>query len=382
MKKTSVTLNGQPRIRVDFGIRQDGPRKRRVIRHFRTQAAADAAIFADRKASETVGKKWVDLPAQERAGVVEVLAEMKSAGHTLRAVWQAFRSERMAAPDAPKVPTLAQCIDELIETKRRGNKRESYLRRLDHYLGMFAKGRENLPVNRIEVLDVEQWFDGRQEALSTRASNLMCISSLLGHAMRRGYRSDNPCDRMDRLTVEQKAPLIFSVYQSARILIHVAKCDPDFLVWVSLALLAGCRPEECDKIPRELVDLEKGTIRIDSSMTKVRTARIVHLTPAAIGWLKLAVSLKSRWELPHGTRRRHQRRLREWMNLSAWPTDILRHTAASHLIAYHESFSKVGLELGNSETVLRRHYRELVSREDGVRFFEMVPTRRLVDRLT
>jgi hypothetical protein len=350
------------------------------VRFFKSETAAKA--FAARAAQDRaeIGRRWSDLPAHRRHATLETLAEMEAAGQTLQGVWNAFRAERLKAADTTNRKTLREVIDELAETKRRTQKRENYVKGLVWYCRRFARGREEMTVDKVTEHDVEAWFAERKEALSTQASNLFRLSCMFSLAVRRGYRADNPCDRVERITVEERPPQIFSVHRSAKILIRAAKREPAFLNWVAMCLCAGLRPEEADKVGPEHLELERGVIRLSAAISKVRTSRIVHLTPSARAWLTLAQRLGSRFKMPHATRRRCQRRLREWMKLPKWPQDILRHTAASHLLAHFQSFSHVGMELGNSETILRKHYRELVTKEHGDAFVAMEPSRRMLER--
>ena len=48
------------------------------------------------------------------------------------------------------------------------------------------------------------------------------------------------------------------------------------------------------------------------------------------------------------------------LGLSRWPQDLLRHTAASYLLALHGDAGKVATMLGNSSSVLLTHYHEPV----------------------
>lgn len=81
----------------------------------------------------------------------------------------------------------------------------------------------------------------------------------------------------------------------------------------------------------------------------------------------------SRLPLPYSTRRRAVRRARIHLGLAAWPQDVLRHTCASYWVAKIKDVGEVALELGNSPSVLLRHYRELVTGEDADRFWAIKP---------
>ena len=61
------------------------------------------------------------------------------------------------------------------------------------------------------------------------------------------------------------------------------------------------------------------------------------------------------------------------LGFEAWPKDILRHTAASMLMATWEDEGKVAATLGNSPTILHAHYRELVTRAEAKRCWGIGP---------
>ena len=65
--------------------------------------------------------------------------------------------------------------------------------------------------------------------------------------------------------------------------------------------------------------------------------------------------------------------MRKRLGFDQRPKDILRHTAASMLMAEWEDEGKAAASLGNSPTILHAHYRELVSRAEAKRFWGIVP---------
>jgi integrase len=268
---------------------------------------------------------------------------------------------------------LGECIEETLVAKRQAQRRASYLGSLEQYLRAFASGRERKRIDEMTVADIERWFASRHEAPVTRASNLGRLSAMFDLAWRRGYIIENPCRRVERVHVEAKPPVILTIRQAAKVLIHIKRRQPRGLAWFALALMAGVRPEECDRLSWGDVDLDRGIVTVDAAASKVRQRRIVHLQPAAVAWLRLAGGLGAELPLPHVTRRRYLRDLRDRLGWKAWPQDILRHTCASYLMALWQDAGRVAAELGSSPGILLRHYRELVRREDAERFWRLIP---------
>ena len=344
------------------------PRKRR---YFKSKTEAESEAESVRLDLQLAGKVWT---AQERSEVIAVWSEIASKGLTLRDVWESYKLGGTARATGQK--PLRVVIDELIVAKRAANRRESYTTHLKMFLNGFAKGRDMTPIGAVTTAAVESWIASRgYKKPSAMSTAKVRISTLFSFAVKRRYVASNPCDAIEAVSEDEKAPVILSTHKAARCLVWTAKREPAYLAWLSLALLAGLRPEEADKIEWGDIDIERGTVRVDAEDTKVRCRRIVHPLPSAVAWLKSAQALGARLPLPKSTRRRFQRRLRDRLWLAEWPHDVLRHTAASMWLAQIGDAGKVANELGNSERILKRHYRELVSREDAAKFWAMAPER-------
>lgn len=342
-------------------------------RFYATEAQAKAAAKDAARDRSEVGREWADLPPRERLEVVRTLREMNASGVTLRALWEAWQARQIAV--STPGPTLEQAIREVIQSKREANLRPSYIDGLEGYLNAFARGRERLPIAAIRGEDVVAWFRARGERTATRGSNIGRLSSLFSFAVRAGWRTDNPVDRVERARVDPKAPVILTVRQAAKVLVFARRKLPRGLAWFALALMAGVRPEECDRLTWDALDLDRATLRIDAAASKVRRRRIVHLLPAAVAWLRIARNGGAELPLPRITRRRYLRAVRDRLGFEAWPQDVLRHSCASYLLALWQDAGKVADELGNSAAILLRHYRELVHREDAERFWRLIPRR-------
>lgn len=362
----SVTIHGNRRWRVDSNL--EGRRVRSV---YRTKAEAEAQIEALKLQRRQAGDAWLTLSPAERNDVMTVWQEIESAGTSLRAVWQHWQ-ECQHIDQTPPLP-LGQAIELLIQSKDEAQRRPAYIRGLHQILKRFARGREDLPVSQLSVVDIETWLGDNARTPGSRATMINRLSTLFAFLRRRRLVRENPCEFIDRPTIEQGPPAILTVEQCQEALAWSHKQAPRFLAWLTLGLFAGIRPNELDRLNWRDIDLEAGLLRIDAAASKVRQRRIVHLEPAARAWLGLAKKLKSDLPLPHVTRRRQLRALREHLGFEDWPKDVLRHTAASHLLAIKKDAAAVALELGNSPQILLKHYRELVTRDQAKAFWNLRP---------
>jgi site-specific recombinase XerC len=350
--------------------RTDGTKRRSF---HATQAAAKADAGAHQDQIRKTGETWVAMSATERAEVLAIVGEAAAKGVSLRVVWEDWK-RGLQRVEEPTGPALGAAIEECLASKRAGNRREGYVKDLGLVLAAFARGRKNLPVAKVTASEIEEWIAGKYENLHSRSTVLNRINTLFSFAVRRGHRRDNPCDRIERITIDHQAPEIMTPEDAAKLMAAVRAECPRGLAWFALALFAGIRPEECDKLIWSAVDLARGIVQVDAAAAKVRQRRIVSLQPAAIAWLRVAQASGADLPIPNVTRRRMQRDLRGTMGWEAWPQDILRHTAASYWLAEVQDAGKVAHELGNSAGILLRHYRELVTREDASRFWAIRPS--------
>lgn len=267
--------------------------------------------------------------------------------------------------------SLSRVVKEVIAAKRAANRRPSYVRNLRVYLESFARGREDMPITAVNLQMLEDWYGSRNETPASRKGTIGRISSMMSYAWRRGYVMENPCKRLERVRVDPKPPRIFTPLE-ARTLLHYLGRDGRTkwrLPQVILGLFCGVRPTELTRLFWKDIDLDRAVVRIDASASKVRQRRIVPIPDNAVAWLRACKpnNLKIgavRWKWIDAVERHTGLK---------WDNDILRHTAASYLLAKHEDCGKVARWLGNSADVLLKNYTELVSAADCQAFWEIMP---------
>lgn len=260
--------------------------------------------------------------------------------------------------------SLNHIIKEVLLAKQTGNRRKPYLSSLQHYLKRFAVGRESQSITSISIQDIEAWLS-KYKNPSSRQTWLNRISTLFSFAVRRGYIRENICNRIERVTIDRRPPKILTVEQAKKLL---QWCPTTFKPYLILAMFAGVRPQEIERLDWKDINLETKTVRIN--FAKVQShRRIVPLEPIAVKYLS-EHPLKNGVVCPtSAVLRRWKRKARIILGFDHWPKDIFRHTAASYLIALHENVDRVAKDLGNSRKVLLTHYHEPVTKEQSELFW-------------
>lgn len=324
------------------------------VRHsfFDSKASAEAEAARLRAQVANTGKIWNSLTASEMEAAI--------------AHWR--DSQKDKAPD-PGVVTLGDAITALLESKLNAGRAEAYIANLRIVLNQFARGRETLAVGSVTRSDVQSYVDSKGP--NHRRTVLAKLSTLFGFSAMRGYRPDNPCDKIERMRVAAHPITVLTVEQMKRCMEALNAPKWRFgLPWFVLSTFCGLRPEEAEKTTPADINAGEGWIRVAAQTSKVRQRRVVYPLPCAS---KLLASVYRSGGMPisPNARRRVLWRLREVLGLSGWPKDITRHTAASYWLAHCGSAATVAEALGHSESTLKRHYKALVTRDQAEQFWKL-----------
>lgn len=147
--------------------------------------------------------------------------------------------------------------------------------------------------------------------------------------------------------------------------------------YFALALFAGLRPSvpngEIWKLaqeepPGKSVDLALGIIRISPDVSKVKSIRQVKIQPNLAEWLK-RYPLDKFPLIPTNA----QALITEVRKKFGLGADILRHTMISAHVAKFKSLGAAALEAGNSETMIRKHYLNMLSDTQADAFWSIAP---------
>ena len=185
----------------------------------------------------------------------------------------------------------------------------------------------------------------------------------------------NPLEKVPHLRVAHRrgSAKTLSAEQSAKLMQHVEQIDGGALVpFFALALFAGIRPcvrtGEILKLKPEHVRLDTGVILIEPEVSKVRMKRSVEIQPNLAAWLR-AYPL-DRFPIIAPNLQHERAAIAKTFGLSH---DIMRHTFISMHVAKYRSMGEAALQAGNSESIIRKHYLDLKTKDEAERFFSIVP---------
>lgn len=299
------------------------------------------------------------------------------------------------------------------DEKERDGLRQRTLDGISWTLGLFSKATDNPHVHEVTAAQVEAFLRGLRakngKDKASRRSWEIHRGALHGFfawaatpdaGSNRPFTFSNPVEGIRKFTARQvreeqdakpsttspeDVRRLFSVLMRWRggvlvrpyAYLYFAGLRPD-----ELKRIAGLRPDELEKkeglTPEELkslasrepdlVNMKTRTITIPANVSKTRHERQVAISDNLAAWLKAFPGdmIPKNFEALNKKARKH-------FKLSH---DEARHSFISYHVALHRSIGDAALQAGNSESIVKRHYLNTHTREEGGEFFRIVPGKR------
>ncbi len=290
-----------------------------------------------------------------------------------------------ATPDNPTALKVA--IREFLIAKEGEGLRPQSLRQLESTNTRFkvhAMNQGALNVHECNAVIVESFLkslrakNGVDKASAKTWNNYRAdLSSFFAWCSdpRRRWIESNPCGMVAKIKTDGTGePEALNVWKAARLMRDVEAVKGGAMVpYFALALLAGIRPGSNGELAKlakhpdrqKLISLKRGIITIPPEVSKTRQKRQIVIRPALRVWLeKYGTDI-----LPTN----HDRMVKEIRKRHGLTHDVLRHTFISFHVAANRSVGDAALEAGNSEAVVKAHYLNLATREQGEAFWRIAP---------
>ena len=243
------------------------------------------------------------------------------------------------------------------------------LKRLDEHFPKRA-------VAELTLTAIIAFLEAGRPGMKTYNNRRGIVSTFFKFAFHRGWIAENPMPKVPHYRIRRKrgSAVTFSTAQAAELMEHFEQVDGGrWIPYFALCLFAGIRPGvpdgEITKIRPEDVNLDTGIISISSDVSKVREPRRITIQPNLAAWLRAYPLTK--FPIIVGNFKKRREKFRDRFSLSH---DVLRHTFISMFVAKFRSMGEAALQAGNSESIIRKHYLDLKSPEEGAAFFNILPS--------
>jgi integrase len=359
------------------GLRNE--RGKRIRKFFPTREDADEWLRLRRSDLQNQGRAAMGLKDAQRVDAVKAIEILAPFGASLVDAARVFEAR---AKLLSRTVTFAELRAEVEAAKKADRKSTRHLGDLRSRLSVFGRAFDARPVATIETREIDDWLRSLQLSPTSRINFRKVLSVAFEFAVTRGYANENAVAKTARVAAADSTPGILKPEEVAALL---AAADPAIVPAIALAAFAGLRDAEVARIKWDSIDLFGGHIKIGQSIAKTASRRIIPISDNLRLWL--APHVKPEGLVRVARRLTHLRYLAARAkgaealetngspatNLRHWPTNALRHSYASYRMAEVGNAATVAEECGNSVQVLRKNYRELVTKAEAARWFAVTP---------
>ena len=235
----------------------------------------------------------------------------------------------------------------------------------------------DVDVTHISPEMIESWLDaggikgdGGWEN-STKEGYNRQIKNLFNWMIKRDYVSTNPSAKIEEIMLGEYEPHVLKVDEATQFLEITRKENPALLTPAALNLFCGIRPSEVGRLTQRDICFSDREVTLKGRQTKTRRKRFVDISDNCLEWMKLGAKLPI-------ANQSHQWcalmvKVKAELGYDKWPHDCLRHSFCSYYLAAHENAAKTALQAGHTETILFKHYRKLVKKEQAEKFWNIFP---------
>jgi integrase len=388
MRKTKLTPPTRIKIKGQtyWRVVAPSPTGGRMRRSFKDRE--DARIFHEQCKVQIAqfGAQSMEISDRVRGQAVEGMKLLEPYGANLMDAVKHYvahmESRRGGVP-------LSQAIEELLLNRKSAEVSPRYVNDLRLRLGRFHAAFPDASTRSITTANIGCFLEGLGVAASTTNTFRRDLRTLFEFAVERGYVEVNPV-RVKPIKCKDTKVEILSVDQTALLL---KSCDPDTLPAVAIAVFCGLRQSEISCLDWSKVDLDEKIITVDADIAKTGGRRVVDIPDCAIKWLtthakdrgKVTPSafriLFDRVRVRAGFKSSFDQRrdavlqtlLNGKSNLQPWPANCLRHSAISYRLSKCKDIGQVATVSGNSPSIIKRNYLELVKPSAAEAYFKITP---------
>lgn len=302
----------------------------------------------------------LDVLASEYAYAQGLLGQQGTIQETVR-FWLKSR------PTALQAATVEQVVTELLAARQADGSCERHIRDLRARLTAFAAA-FRCQIQDVSAGDISGSLLAVKGQPRTKNNHRKAISNLFSFARLNGYvaKDCKPLDEVPWAKEPVKDVQIFGVDELQKLLPHV---PTKFSAYLLIAAFAGLRRSEIERL--DWKDVGPRYIRVRPAGQRTKSTRLVEILPNLQKWL-------ARFRQPEGkvvpvaSVGNQISRLAKKAGVK-WRQNALRHSYGSYRLAVIQDVPRLAYEMGNTPRIVFRHYRELVTPEDGQAWFSVMP---------
>ena len=359
-----------------------------VKRRFDSYSTEAEALEAANKLARQLSQRDVLSASMTREQSIEyasVVQSLQPYGLTLSAAVAAIVEAVKLTGDLPTVAAairfykakhktvtpkkVADVVAELIALKKSRGMSEKYIGDLKFRLNKFQDAFQ-CDIGSVKIADIQAWLDGQKLSSQSYKNNRTVANLLCKFAAKKNYAQDNAVEDVDKLQVKNGDCEVFTPDEAAKLL---ALAPEDFLPCLALGLFAGIRSAELGRLKWQDIHLKEKYIAIGQKQAKTASRRIVPIAENLALWL--APFTECEGNVRQFGESCFQKRIYSTAKAAGikWKRNAMRHSFASYMFALCNDAGRVAGMCGNSASIIHRHYRQLCTQADAMKFFGVKP---------
>lgn len=338
------------------------------------------------KEQKTSGTESLNITASLRLMALECDRELSAFRKTIRDATTFYVAHLKEDYAKKNSKPLSESLDEFLKDKTDSTEKSRSKRTLDELKVLSGRLKKAFPESKIAQLDESdiRTLLKKEYSARTKKNIVNKANQFFRWTVKKGYRLKNPCEHINIHVPNQDEIVKLSAQEALDLM---RKCESDFpelITYSAVCLFGGLRPNsEALGLTWENIYLNQKVpqIRILASTSKVKETRLFEIEENLVQWLAYYGKGKTGLIVPENLRQ-----LTEALRISLgyklqdenengreWVPDCMRHSYASYWLAKHKDRYKLAEYMGTSLTMIKNHYKNVVSPEEESAFWDILP---------
>jgi len=281
---------------------------------------------------------------------------------------------------------VAGLVEELLKLKETQNLSDDYLRtlrRLRRFGRDFDINAHELDFRMIQdYIGSMENLNGNPSVPRTKQNYWKLINTLIKFGVKRKSISPELLKEVKEVDLPKDDPREITIWTPSEFSEMLNATRPEIIPTLVLGGFAGIRTAEINRLDWSDIDFEEKLIKVAASKAKTRSPRYIPLCDAAVAWLKPYASRTGKVAYYAETNKyaaavmsdvQTAREQKGYFSVPEWRRNALRHSYISYRLAEIQNAHQVALEAGNSENIIFKNYRELVTKKQAQQWFSVFP---------
>lgn len=317
-----------------------------------------------------IGELW-----ERKAEILYALERLRPLGTNLTDAVTFFLGHQESALGQTQ---LREVADEFLSEKLKVGRSQQYDRVMRRCFQQFIEhvgaDRRVGDISRNDIAHYVYETNKRLSPISKR-NILTNLSVLFNFMVRRDLLGVNPVEKIDRPIVPFQKPHVLTPTDFEKLLRTCHKNGwNDRLTIFVLVGFCGIRTEEGSRLKWSNLQLDRNIVEVPATVAKKASFRNNRIPANAMEWLRLVEDKRRTGSVIGST---WESQLRSAIDSSRidYGQNCIRHSFCSYAIAAGWSLADVISYMGHSgsPSMIHSHYRNVVSEEDGKKWFSLVP---------